>query len=315
MPESRSARSARTDERRLQGRRLEAFVRDRWQSRSGIRGLSEQVDVSRATLYSWFNGDSAPDTGQLATLAGALGCSPAELVAVMAGEPPPATAGFPQVDSQLDAIADRAVARYRDQLSWEVDRLVGGRDDASEPPLAGRVIPGVRRVGSDPSSGFLALRPARSPAPESDTSPRLVDLFRDQVVDTCEVDDPIGPVMRRMYERNFSQLPVYDGKRLVGLLTTDTIARWHAARAFAGEAAVGESVVGEILPFAETARNFGVLGPNHTASDALHAFENAARGGRQLDGVIVTSTGGPAGRPTAIATRADIPYLSRGRRA
>ena len=40
--------------------------------------------------------------------------------------------------------------------------------------------------------------------------------------------------MRRMFERAFSQLPVYDGDRLVGLLTTDTIARWHAAGRWLG---------------------------------------------------------------------------------
>ena len=81
--------SSRHEERRLQGRRLGAFVRSRWRDRSGIRGLGQSAGVSRATLYSWFNGDSAPDTGKLTTLAAAWDADPAEMMAVMAGDRSP----------------------------------------------------------------------------------------------------------------------------------------------------------------------------------------------------------------------------------
>ena len=300
MPDSRSTESAKHEERRLQGQRLGAFVRSRWRDRSGIRGLSRSVGVSRATLYSWFNGDSAPDTGQLTALAAAMGADPAELMAVMAGDRAPDVTPAEQSDPRLEAVADRAVARYRDQLSLEVDRLVGGQAaDRWSSAIEERSSPGI--MGFVAESPEMSLASASSIPPRRVRSTRLVELFRDQVVDTCAAGEPIGPVMRRMYERAFSQLPVYEGDGLVGLLTTDTIARWHAA----GSGSDRRSQVREVLNFAETAATYRLLGPNATADDALELFDSAAQAGVPLQAILVTSTGGPSGRPLAIMTPAD----------
>lgn len=66
----------RTEERQLQGRRLEALVRSRWTAPGGVRALAAEMGLSRATLYSWFRGHTAPDTRQLTLLAKVLYASP-----------------------------------------------------------------------------------------------------------------------------------------------------------------------------------------------------------------------------------------------
>src|SRR3990170_6286609 len=65
-----------TEERQLQGRRLEARVRSRWTAPGGARALAAEMGLSRATLYSWFRGHTAPDTRQLTLLAKVLYASP-----------------------------------------------------------------------------------------------------------------------------------------------------------------------------------------------------------------------------------------------
>src|SRR6187549_1634272 len=52
---------------------------------------------------------------------------------------------------------------------------------------------------------------------------RLIDLFS-LPVETCSPTDPVGAATRKMHDGSFSQLPVYDGDRLVGLLTAETVA-------------------------------------------------------------------------------------------
>jgi CBS domain-containing protein len=51
-----------------------------------------------------------------------------------------------------------------------------------------------------------------------------------KTVRTCRPSEPVGAAARVMHDNSFSQLPVHDGEKLMGLLTGETIARWLAAR-------------------------------------------------------------------------------------
>lgn len=59
---------------------FERLVRSRWYGAGGIAGLSKLSGVSRATMYSWFRGETVPDSRSLARLAGVLDVTVAELV-------------------------------------------------------------------------------------------------------------------------------------------------------------------------------------------------------------------------------------------
>ena len=61
-------------------RGLERITRDRWRQPGGMRALSRALGVSRTTLYSWFRGDTAPDTAALGRLARLLDVSPTQLL-------------------------------------------------------------------------------------------------------------------------------------------------------------------------------------------------------------------------------------------
>src|SRR5262249_35234802 len=111
--------------------------------------------------------------------------------------------------------------------------------------------------------------------------PRLIQLFR-RKVEICGPNDLVGQAARRMLEGCFSQLPVYRDSRLVGLLTTDTIARWLASRLADGIGLLEEELVEKVLPHEEQGREFRLLAHEATVFDALEAFEEASRHGRRL---------------------------------
>ncbi len=62
-------------------------MRSRWYGPGGILGLSKASGVSRATLYSWFRGETVPDTKSLARIADMLEMPLAELVDSLHSEP------------------------------------------------------------------------------------------------------------------------------------------------------------------------------------------------------------------------------------
>lgn len=69
------------------GRRLEAFIRQRWTRRQGgITKLATAIGSSTETMYSWFRGSAEPSMAHLRSLAAVLGVSRSEIVSVMDGE-------------------------------------------------------------------------------------------------------------------------------------------------------------------------------------------------------------------------------------
>ena len=281
-----------TDERQLQGLRLEGAVRARWKDPRGIRGLSEDLGVSRATLYSWFRGQSSPDTASLSRLARLLRVYPTELLADLQGGDQSAL-----TDERIRAVVDETVEERmlgRAPLSWR------------EPPpaMAKRIESAqLRAMAMPPAAGRAVVSPRRA------RSPRVLDVLGPQKVEWCNADDPIGPVARRLYEANYSQMPVRDRDAWIGLLTTDTIARWTAARTARGLSYDESTPVREVLPYAEDPDNFRIVSEQTTAAEVSQLFERVAAQGRVLVAVLVTPTVGPPD-PLGIVTAFDLPRLT-----
>ena len=127
---------------------------------------------------------------------------------------------------------------------------------------------------------------------------------------TCRPSDPVGAAARVMHDNSFSQLPVLDGEKLVGLLTGETIARWLAARLDGGVGILEEEPVGKVLEHQEAA-GYVLVAQAATVFDGLKEFDQALRSGTALQAVIVTANGKATESPLGIVTPSDIPGLVR----
>lgn len=131
-------------------------------------------------------------------------------------------------------------------------------------------------------------------------------------VATCSTDDDLGPTIRRMRKRNFSQLPVLNGDdEIIDLLTTDTVTRWAADYLDDDDGVylLEGSQVEEVLPFREDGRDYHVLGRRQPLHDVVEQFSHYQSQGIFLDAVIVTHAGGPASEPVGIFTWSDLPRI------
>lgn len=120
---------------------FERLVRSRWYGAGGILGLSKLSGVSRATLYSWFRGDTMPDAKSLARLSTILDVSTAELVEAIGGEPSqvqPRMAKFASAARMMMPMAAPAagiVADTSGPANWPRRGTPHGHPNA-EPPVA-----------------------------------------------------------------------------------------------------------------------------------------------------------------------------------
>lgn len=144
------------------------------------------------------------------------------------------------------------------------------------------------------------------------TSPPRLDSLPRVEVHTCEPGDTVMSIAQRMYEGDFSQLPVYEGGVLSDLVTTETITRWLGGRLREdGGVVLDESVVADVLPYRESSSTFKVVARDVTVVGAIDAFEEAANRGQYLDAIVVTHSGQNDQRPLNIITLFDLPRLSQ----
>jgi CBS domain-containing protein/transcriptional regulator with XRE-family HTH domain len=251
-----------------------------------MSSLARTIGVSRATLYSWLRGDTVPDLDTMSRLADALGLMPSELLALV-GEREPADAM---------ALEVRALPALR-----ESSRTMNAWDPEWTPPSQGQ----VRMVSPK--------YPSRRKPPGRDV--RLLDVLVGSEVMTAEADERIGPVVERMYQRAYSQVPVYRGENLVGVLTAETIARWLGSAQRGSREALEHATVSGALGLAESERPFLLAPPSTTVREVLLLFEKAIKEGQPLTAVILTGDGSAIGRPLGIVTAADLPRLGRHARS
>lgn len=283
-------------ERRRQGQRLAGLVQERWRARGGVSGLSRELGVSRATIYSWFKGATSPDTATLTRLARLLVVSPSELLMALGG-------------SDQSELLD---ARIREVTAQTLHQVISDGTDEETRMLA-RAPDSWRQAPSGPAAmeQRLEVRAGRPSLARRISAPAatVLDLMGPQEVAWCDADDPVGPVAQRMYRANYSQLPVRDRDRWVGLLTTDTIARWTAARSGRGRDYDEATPVREVLPYAEDPDSFRIAGHESTAAEVLRMFDDRAASGRLLSAVLVTPKGQPRGKLLRIVTSSDLPQF------
>jgi predicted transcriptional regulator len=172
-------------------------------------------------------------------------------------------------------------------------------------PNAEMLPPLAAALGLSPSELVAGL--GAEVADAGGQSRRIGDVVSGPVA-WCDADDAIGPVAHRLYEGNFSQMPVREDGRWTGLLTTEAIARWMAGRAALGLEVDERAPVREVIAYAEEADNFHVVGPGERAADVAKLFTERTVQGRPLAAVLVLE--GESGELVGIVTPADWPSLA-----
>lgn len=140
--------------------------------------------------------------------------------------------------------------------------------------------------------------------------PKVIPLFAKRVV-TLGSEDSIATAVQFMLEHSFSQIPIFSGRRFVGLLTTNTIARWLGAQVIAGEQRLdlAGTNIGSVLQYTEEADIYCFLRKEATLFEVLERFQEYERKGKRLEAALITDTGVPSEKLLGIITVWDLPSI------
>jgi CBS domain-containing protein len=112
-----------------------------------------------------------------------------------------------------------------------------------------------------------------------------------------------------VHQFDFSQLPVYESGQYVGILTTNTIARWLAQR-IADGGVHRDAAIGEVMEFREPNDCALLVDRTLTAADAIHQLSYGSPDGSPANALILTENKLPTDRPMRVIAVYDVPLLS-----
>jgi predicted transcriptional regulator len=120
---------------------------------------------------------------------------------------------------------------------------------------------------------------------------------------------PILSILKLVHALDYSQFPVVEGGKVVGLLTENGLARWLAKHATDATTQLDlkRTNASTILKSQESSKAYGFVSGQCTVDEVVCMFSNAPI----LEAVIVTQSGAPALPLVGIATRWDILELKK----
>ena len=138
--------------------------------------------------------------------------------------------------------------------------------------------------------------------------PLLVTALKNTPAPTVlKPSDSLNVFLDLVAAHDFSQAPVLVGDRYE-LITTNAVARWFAAAQREHGGVVHEATVEEVLQHAEVGDRPKVAGPQTTVVDAIRAFSDPSKSGKEPPAAILVVEGKKK-TPIKLCSRADLPRL------
>lgn len=140
--------------------------------------------------------------------------------------------------------------------------------------------------------------------------PLAVDMVGNKEVITINHDMKLSSAMELIYRTGYSNLPTYDGEKLIGILNGRKLINVLGEKVGLGvnlEEFVRETTVAEVLPNMGDDYYFMLADQKLTIDSAMNFFEN----NRKLLIILITKDGKDTGKPLKIISNADIIDMKR----
>ncbi len=135
--------------------------------------------------------------------------------------------------------------------------------------------------------------------------PKAIDMVGNKEVITINGDMKIGSAIELIYRTGYSNLPAYDGEKLIGILNGRKVINVIGEKIGEGvnlQNFLQETSVAEVLPHMGEDYYFVLADQNLTIDEAMNFFEN----NRKLLIILITKDGKDTGKPLKIISSADI---------
>jgi CBS domain-containing protein len=140
--------------------------------------------------------------------------------------------------------------------------------------------------------------------------PLALSVLRPSSVCAGSPEQPISVVLEQVRRFDYSQFPVYDGGRYVGILTTNTIARWLAEQLGPRVGLAEDQPVRDVLAYSEPHERAILVPRTTTAAEAIHLISAGGEAGRPPTALLITENGKCSEAALTIVVADDMPVLS-----
>ena len=140
--------------------------------------------------------------------------------------------------------------------------------------------------------------------------PLAVDMVGNKEVLTINYDMKLSMAMELIYRTGYSNLPTYNGEKLIGILNGRKLISVLGEKVGDGvnlETYIRETTIAEVLPSMGDDYYFMLADQKLTIDNAMNFFEN----NRKLLIILITKDGKDTGKPLKIISSADIIDMKR----
>lgn len=131
------------------------------------------------------------------------------------------------------------------------------------------------------------------------------DMFR-RKVHSLQVTDSLAAGLRLIREMKFNQIPIYDNAKFIGLVTANGITYWMADEMTEEIISREMPTLLDILNHEKQKNTFQFIKSALSIYEAEDFFKKAVTGGRRLEALLITQSGGPDEKLIGIITPLDL---------
>jgi len=226
----------------------------------------------------------------------------------------PFLAAFNEIEGFLRSALD---ARKSDGFNWMVSKAEKRHILTSAQANDLKEFASLRNAISH--GAYQDFRPIAEPLPETVAE---IETIRDQLLHPALAIDVVGPqkvvtfspgddineALHAIRDTGISQFPVYDGKKCIGVLTTNTIARWLADE-LNDDNSINHSTIEHVLSFNERKDAAVFLPRTATAPEVIAALTSPHAQQTLPRLVIITEHGNDNQQPLCVVTPSNLPAL------
>jgi len=142
--------------------------------------------------------------------------------------------------------------------------------------------------------------------------PKVAPLFLKEVL-TLSGNYPVSRAIRDLSRMSYTQAPVYQDGKLVGLLTSNMIVRWMGICLISNEDDVNlhETVLTDVISKAGHENDYHLVSVNQPLFTVPDLFYRWQQEGRKLEAILITQNGDPDDPLLGIITNRDLPAVHR----
>lgn len=137
--------------------------------------------------------------------------------------------------------------------------------------------------------------------------PKVYPLFQRQVA-AHSIVDTVGKALEILQMYDYSQIPIYSGDYLLGLITSEIITRWIGASRAKGVAPDYNSSIADVLAFQDAKKDPRslVFHRDDTLFKALDSFQVSEKAGIKVGAILIVRSADKLGELDGILTGADL---------